>query len=81
MTAREYLWIMKTFILSDNRKDTIAMTVKSMISLACAAALALMMTAGCAAPGASLSLPSTKVMDFDAPLTLKKPAEPVKESP
>lgn len=57
------------------------MTVKSMISLACAAALALMMTAGCAAPGASLSLPSTKVMDFDAPLTLKKPAEPVKESP
>lgn len=57
------------------------MTLKSFVSLTTAAALALMMAAGCTLPGGSSSLPSTKVMDFNAPLTLKKPAEPIKESP
>ena len=57
------------------------MTLKSFVSLTTAAALALMMAAGCTLPGGSPSLSQTKVMDFDAPLTLKKPAEPIKESP
>ena len=56
------------------------MTLKSFVSLTTAAALALMMAAGCTLPGGSPSLSQTKVMDFDAPLTLKSPPSPSKKA-